>query len=194
MQKSFELSLAQANQRLHEYEKNIDYNSKSNDNYPSRSVFAKYSLNIRYFVRGSIKYIDRRHTGVVVKILGVVAIALGLGSVTAPALAHHSAAMFDPAKVVNVTGTVKEFQYTSPHSWLQIVVRQPGGQTALWSFEAENPSQLIRAGILSSTFKPGDRVTVKAHPMRDGRFAGEMMAVTMPDGTVITPSPKPQKS
>src|SRR5215469_5363891 len=94
-----------------------------------------------------------------------IALAVAAGSATA----HHSAAMFDMSKTVTVQGTVKEFQYTNPHSWLQVLVAGPNGKTVEWGFETEGPSTLLRVGIKAKTFKPGDKVTVVACPMRDGR-------------------------
>jgi len=105
-----------------------------------------------------------------------------------PASAHHSAAMFDHAKKVTLTGNVKEFQYTNPHSWLQVMVKD-GGKSTLWGFEAEGPSTLLRAGIKATTFMPGDKVTVIANPMKDGRPAGALIQVTKPNGQVFSPRP-----
>ena len=124
-------------------------------------------------------------------VLGVFATACVLTSVAAPAVAHHSGAMFDRAKKVTLIGTVKEFQYTNPHSWLQVLVTGPDGKTVEWGFEAEGPSTLLRAGIKAKTFKPGDKVTVIGSPMRDGRPAGSLISVTMADGSVISPRPAP---
>lgn len=106
-----------------------------------------------------------------------------------PALAHHSGAMFDHSKTVTLRGTVKEFQYTNPHSWLQVMILSPSGTVTQWGFEAEGPSTLLRAGIKAKTFRPGDKVTVVANPMRDGRPAGSLISVTMSNGTVYRPFP-----
>jgi hypothetical protein len=111
--------------------------------------------------------------------------------VAAPAMAHHSAAMFDQTKEVSIQGTVKEFQYTNPHSWLMVVAPGTDGKDVEWGFEAEGPSTLLRAGIKKSSLNPGDKVTVKAHPMKDGRPAGQWMNATKADGTVLTPRPAP---
>lgn len=110
-----------------------------------------------------------------------------IGSVAglwAPAWAHHSAAMFDFSKTVTLQGTVKEFQYTNPHSWLQVLVVGPDGKTVEWGFETEGPSTLLRAGIKARTFRPGDKVTVVANPMRDGRPAGAWISATAANGAV----------
>ena len=109
--------------------------------------------------------------------------ALGLGAV--PAVAHHSFAMFDRSKQITVTGTVKDFQYTNPHSWVIVLVPDDKGQTAEWSFESEGPSTLLRNGVKKSSIPAGEKVTVTAFPMRDGRPAGSLISVTKADGTVI---------
>jgi hypothetical protein len=116
------------------------------------------------------------------------ALATLLGSI---AVAHHSGAMFDHSKTVTLTGTVKEFQYTNPHSWLQVLVTGADGKTVEWGFESEGPSTLMRAGIQAGSFKPGDKVTVLASPMRDGRPAGALISVTMADGKVYRTRPAP---
>jgi hypothetical protein len=120
-------------------------------------------------------------------------IALGLsGAVALPALAHHSGAMFDHEKKITLSGTVKEFQYTNPHSWLQVMVTGADGKTTEWGFEAEGPSTLLRAGIKAKSFVPGEKVTVVGNPMKDGRPAGSLISVTKPDGSVFSPRPSPQ--
>lgn len=87
----------------------------------------------------------------------------------APALAHHSAAMFDKDKLVEVSGVVKEFQYTNPHSWLLVDVTNEDGTVTTWGFEAEGPSTLMRAGIRKSLLPPGTEITIRGNPLRDGR-------------------------
>ena len=109
-----------------------------------------------------------------------------LGSV-GQALAHHSFAMFDRNKEVTIQGTVKAFNYTNPHSWLDIVVKDEKGETKEWSFEMEGPSSLMRSGIKPGSLKPGEKITVKAWPLRDGRPAGAAISITKEDGTVLDP-------
>ena len=113
--------------------------------------------------------------------------ALCLAAVTAtPALAHHSFAMFDRSKQISISGTVKEFQYTNPHSWVIVMVSGADGKETEWGFESEGPSTLLRAGIKHSSLNPGDKVTALAFPMRDGRPAGSLISVTKADGAVLT--------
>ena len=106
------------------------------------------------------------------------AIALMLAAVAGPAVAHHSGAMFDDKKEVTLSGVVKEFQYTNPHSWLLVDVKANDGTMTTWGFEAEGPSTLLRAGIRKSDFAPGTPITITGHPMRDGRPAAAWMKAT----------------
>jgi hypothetical protein len=101
-----------------------------------------------------------------------------VGTLTLPAVAHHSAVMFDDAKEVTMTGTVKEFQYTNPHSWLLVDVKGADGKVTTWGFEAEGPSTLTRAGIRKSDLAPGTEITISGHPMRDGRPAAAWTKAT----------------
>ena len=105
------------------------------------------------------------------------------------ATAHHSAAMFDQSKTITLKGTVKNFQFTNPHSWLFVIVTSADGTPVQWGFEAEGPSTLLHAGILPKSFRPGDKVTVTASPMRDGRPAGALKSVVTADGSVYTTTP-----
>ena len=83
--------------------------------------------------------------------------------------------MFDDKKEVTVTGVVKEFQYTNPHSWLLVDVTGKDGKVTTWGFEAEGPSSLTRAGIHMKDFAPGTVITITGHPMKDGRPAATWM-------------------
>ena len=95
--------------------------------------------------------------------------AVLVGAMVVPALAHHSAAMFDHEQIVELKGVVKEFQYTNPHSWLLVDVTGEDGKVTTWGFEAEGPSTLMRAGIRKSTLPPGTEITIRGNPLRDGR-------------------------
>jgi hypothetical protein len=105
--------------------------------------------------------------------------------IVAPAGAHHSAAMFDDAKVLELKGTVKELQWTNPHIWLQVIVDEKGKKTE-WSLEGGSPNSLSRQGWRATTFKPGDVVTVRLNPMKDGTPAGSFIAAKFEaDGRTI---------
>ena len=103
-----------------------------------------------------------------------------------PASAHHSGAMFDDAKEVTLVGTIKEFQYTNPHSWIQILVPREGGGEVEWSIETAAPIVLLRAGIRPNSLRPGDKVTVRTHPLKSGGPGGNLIDVKKEDGTVLS--------
>ena len=111
----------------------------------------------------------------------------GLLLVAAPVFAHHSAVMFDDQKEITVTGVVKEFQYTNPHSWLLVDVKNKDGTVTTWGFEAEGPSTLTRAGIRKSDLMPGTELTISGHPMRDGRPAASWITAKRADGKDLDP-------
>ena len=113
--------------------------------------------------------------------------AAALASVAAiPASAHHSGAMFDDAKEVVLVGTIKEFQYTNPHSWIQILVPREGGGEVEWSIETAAPIVLLRAGIRPNSLRPGDKVTLRTHPLKSGGPGGNLIDVKKEDGTVLS--------
>jgi hypothetical protein len=100
--------------------------------------------------------------------------------------AHHSGAMFDRAKIVTLEGTVKEYQFLNPHVWIEVLVPADGGATPVqWSIEGETRQTMTRIGLPNSALKAGDKVTIHAHPLRDGRNGGVFIDITLPDGTVI---------
>jgi len=118
-------------------------------------------------------------------------LAAGVLSVAAPLLAHHSGAMFDSQKTVELTGTVKEFQWTNPHIWIQIERQAPGGAPGApgvkeeWSVEGGSPNSLSRNGWRKTTFTPGTAVSIRVNPMRDGSHAGNFVGAKFADGKTI---------
>jgi hypothetical protein len=107
---------------------------------------------------------------------------------TSPARAHHSGAMFDSQKTVTFEGVVKEFQWTNPHSWLIVEVKNRDGSLSTWGFEAEGPSTLTRAGIRPSELPIGTKLRISGHPMKDGRTAATWIdAVRLSDGRKFDP-------
>ena len=118
-----------------------------------------------------------------------VALLMGaaLAIVAIPALAHHSAAMFEEKKTITVEGVVKEFQFTNPHSWLLVDVTDKSGKVTTWGFEAEGPSTLQRAGIRPSEFPVGTKLTITGRPMKDGRPAAIWESAVRADGKKYNP-------
>ena len=105
---------------------------------------------------------------------------------SAPAGAHHSFAMFDATKNVTLQGTVKEFEWTNPHSWLRVnVADEKTGKTVLWALEMSSPARLTTMGMHADTVKPGDKVSVTFHPMRDGTRGGQFIQAELPGGKQV---------
>ena len=112
------------------------------------------------------------------------ALAVGALAGAAPAGAHHSFAMFDQSKRVTLNGTVKEFQWTNPHSWIQLNVAN-GGANEEWAIEALSPNVLGRQGWKKNSLKAGDKVTVVINPLRDNGKGGNLISVTLANGTTL---------
>ncbi|MXO58809.1 hypothetical protein GRI89_04545 [Altererythrobacter salegens] len=108
-------------------------------------------------------------------------LTLAAAVVAAPLAAHHSFAMFDTAKEVTLSGTVREFQWTNPHSWLQL---EADGKE--YSIELGSPNTMVRKGWRKTTFKPGDKVTVTINPMRDGSPGGAFVTGIDAGGTKLS--------
>ncbi|HEY6456789.1 MAG TPA: DUF6152 family protein [Steroidobacteraceae bacterium] len=108
-----------------------------------------------------------------------------------PAAAHHSFAMFELTRSVQLKGTVKEVQWTNPHCFIQVLVPAPSGP-AQWSIEMHSPLDMYRAGWRPRSFKPGDKVTVVINPLRDGTLGGRLVSAVTPDGRSLTDM-RPQK-
>jgi hypothetical protein len=108
------------------------------------------------------------------------------------ALAHHSFAMFDQSKVVTIEGTVKDFRWTNPHVFIQVMVKNASGGEDEWSIEMTSPEHLARVGWRPGTLKPGDKVSLNIHPMHDVK-GGQYLSGTGPNGPLIgTPVPSQQ--
>jgi len=115
-------------------------------------------------------------------------LTIGVLAMTAmPGLAHHSGAMFEPVKTITVEGVVKQFQYTNPHSWLLVDVKNKDGSVTTWGFEAEGPSTLQRAGIRPSDFAVGTKLKITGRPMKDGSPAAAWVDAVRADGKHFNP-------
>ncbi len=111
---------------------------------------------------------------------GILSAGAALG-MSAPALSHHSHAMFDHTVESSVTGTVADFAYRNPHVFLYVDVEEEGETVHYW-FEMSNIPNMIRRGIGHNTFQVGDEVTVNFWPLKDGRPGGNYSTVIAADG------------
>lgn len=159
---------------------------------------AAVPLAARYLARLGASMLSKPH-GIVVRgsqrragLSRGFAIAAVLSNFALPYAAHHSAAIFDAKRPLTLQGTVKLFQWTNPHCWIQVMV--PGQNVATeWSIEMGSPSQLYRKGWRPGTLKPGDRVTIVIYPTRDGTKGGEFISGTGPNGAPFkSASPRAQ--
>ena len=116
-------------------------------------------------------------------VTGLLVIVLCIAS--GSAYAHHSAAGVDRTKSVTVEGTVKQFKWGNPHSWLEVEVPNSKGGTDLWSFEMNPPAYLVRNGWKSTSVKIGDKLTVVGRPFQSGDPGGIFVSVTLPTGEVL---------
>jgi hypothetical protein len=115
-----------------------------------------------------------------ISVAGVALLAIGAGA----ASAHHSFAMFDRAQQVTLEGTVKEFQWTNPHTWTQLIVTQDGKQVE-YGIEGGSPNGLSRRGWSKNSLKAGERVKIVINPLKDGQKGGSFVRATFPDGRTL---------
>jgi hypothetical protein len=123
----------------------------------------------------------------------VFAAALSFGIGVAPVFAHHSFGLFDMSKTAEIEGTVVKFEWSNPHCWVFIESGPSSDAAAVnYGFEMTSVGEMIRRGWTKISVKPGDKVKVTFHPVRDGRPAGYMMSVMTEDGRYIgRPPPGP---
>ncbi len=115
---------------------------------------------------------------------GLFAVSLITGGASV-AMAHHSAAIFDATQTKVITGTVKKFDYSNPHTWVWLNVTDDQGKVETWGVEGMSPNFLNRRGWTRTTLKPGDKLSVTIRPMKDGQKAGMWISGKRPDGEVL---------
>ena len=102
------------------------------------------------------------------------------------AIAHHSGAMFDRSRTVVLRGEVKEYRFVAAHSWTSVIVTtQAKSEPERWDVEAATAGRMQAWGATPEALKPGNKVTLRIHPLRDGRNAGSLIEITLADGTVV---------
>lgn len=136
--------------------------------------FAVCSCNENTVQRGRIIRTKRIFT----KLAGVAVALAGIH-----AYAHHSFAQFAMDKQTTIQGTVKSFQWTNPHSWIELSVVNKDGAVESWNIEGGGPNILSRFGWTRKSLQPGDKVTLVINPLRDGQPGGALNYVVLADGT-----------
>jgi hypothetical protein len=97
---------------------------------------------------------------------------VALVAMTGVVVAHHSFAMFDQEHPMDVTGVVREYKYTSPHSFIILEIKDKDGASEAWNLEGGSPSALARDGWTSKSLKPGDELKMTIEPLRSGAPGG----------------------
>jgi hypothetical protein len=125
------------------------------------------------------------------KTAGALWLAVAVAALPMAARAHHSYAMFDLSQTVTLQGTIRDFQWTNPHSWIWIDVPDAQGAAQQWGIEGMSPNYLARRGWSKHTLRPGDKVSVVIHPLKGVERGGSFLSVTLADGTVMRQSGAP---
>jgi hypothetical protein len=115
---------------------------------------------------------------------GLAGLSLLCGGV---ATAHHSQALFDMTQCKQLGGTVRTLQFQYPHSWLWVYAGDGADKSNIWAFEFAAPGNLVQADPRwnNRVVRAGDKVQVAFSPMKDGRKAGSMAALTLPNGQTL---------
>jgi len=103
----------------------------------------------------------------------------------APAMSHHSNSAYEVEKVITLTGVVKEWKWSNPHTWLYLTVDDEKSGKVEWAVEGRAPGVLGRVGWDRFVLKPGEKVTVYCSPAKDGSHVGIIARVTKEDGTIL---------
>jgi hypothetical protein len=118
-----------------------------------------------------------------------IVLTLALATAAIPVMAHHSFAMFDSTKQTTLTGTVTDFQWTNPHSYIELDVPNESGVVKHWSVEMGSPSILQPGGWKHATLKAGDKITVILSPLKNGDPGGLLVQANLPDGRKLGNGP-----
>jgi len=120
-------------------------------------------------------------------ILALIAIT-ALAASAHEAAAHHSFAPFNLEAEKTISGTIKKFDWTNPHTWIWIDVTGDNGKVETWGIEGMSPNYLGRRGWSKNSLKPGDKVSIVIRPMRDGSPGGMFVKATLADGRELRPT------
>ena len=117
-----------------------------------------------------------------------------LASAVGPVSAHHSYAMFDMQKEVKLEGTVTEFQWTNPHVWIQLIVKDAGGKEVEWAVESNAISGMARTGWTRKTLKAGDKISMVIHPLKTSTEPGGSLVSATINGQTLSGGGSGQRS
>jgi len=116
----------------------------------------------------------------------IVSFALAsLVGVSIPLFAHHGNNSYDSGKRITQKGIVTQWIWSNPHCLLRYDVKDDNGQVVHWLAETQAPINMVAGGWRQTSFKPGDEITITVEPMKNGRTAGRIEDVTLPNGTTL---------
>ena len=115
----------------------------------------------------------------------IIIVATLIAGGTTLAVAHHSYSAFDMAEVRTITGTIKKFDWTNPHTWIWIDVANEQGVVETWGVEGMSPNYLARRGWSRTTLKAGDKISVTLHPLKTGEKGGTWVDAKRPNGETL---------
>jgi hypothetical protein len=121
---------------------------------------------------------------------GLIVMMLVVAGVSGAA-AHHSFAPFNMESEKTISGTIKKFDWTNPHTWIWLDVPNDKGVLETWGIEGMSPNYLGRRGWSKTSLKPGDKVSIVVRPMRDGSPGGMFVRATLADGRELRPTGQP---
>lgn len=105
------------------------------------------------------------------------ALVIAAAMIVPPASAHHSYAIFDRTKKITLEGTVKQFMWTNPHSWIRLEVMDQNGKQQEWNVEMGSLTILVNLGWTPKTLQPGDKIKMTIHPMKSGLPGGDFVTL-----------------
>ena len=119
------------------------------------------------------------------KLIAALLVTCGMLAGAQTLFAHHSGTMFDETTTAELTGTIKEFQFTNPHSWIHIDVRDADGKVTRWMVEGGSPNALFRRGVNKDALPQGTEILVDGYQAKDGSNRANGRDITFPDGKKI---------
>jgi hypothetical protein len=111
-------------------------------------------------------------------------------ALAAPIQAHHSFAMYDSTRTITIEGTVRDFQWTNPHVWIQVLVPDGKGGSVEWGVECTSVNFMSRRGWSRRTLKAGDRISITLSPLRDGSRGGSFKGINSLNGAPLELTPE----
>jgi len=102
------------------------------------------------------------------RVISIACAAVAAALIAIPAWAHHSHANYNTNEFINLSGTITSVAWTNPHVWINMEVADAQGHPQMWALEGGSPTSLMRGGWQRSSMKPGDKVSIRCHRVRDG--------------------------